>query len=99
MATGNMPASMMKPIPRRMTANMTSVKVKPRRLYVNEVISFASDQGAVVAVDDEGDGVLVDPGFFGGFGAVAGKSSIELVVKAGTADLGVGVGEVLALEG
>src|SRR4051812_35781061 len=31
MATGNIPASMMKPMPRRITANMTSVKVKPRR--------------------------------------------------------------------
>src|SRR5438477_228018 len=31
MATGNIPASMMKPIPRRITANLTSVKVKPWR--------------------------------------------------------------------
>src|SRR5947209_12670803 len=101
MATGNIPASMMKPMPSRMTANITSVKVKPRRKkrgfrvrgsgfreehgdtsarghgthILGEIvlfaafISFASDQGAVVAVDDQGDGVLVDPGFFGGLSA------------------------------
>src|SRR5207245_10211424 len=99
MATGNIPASMMKPMPSRMTANITSVKVKPRRKkrgfrvrgsgfreehshathILGEIvlfaafISFASDQGAVVAVNDQGDGVLVDPGFFGGLGAAIAR--------------------------
>src|SRR6476646_4304040 len=106
MATGNIPASMMKPIPRRMTANITSVKVKPRRkrsgfedvgLFI--CISFASNQGAVVAVDDQGDGIPVDPVFLSLLGAgVGGESGAGDVVKSAATGLGVGVGEILAVE-
>src|SRR5438105_2306901 len=108
MATGNMPASMMKPMPSRITANMTSVKVKPERKRAFRarfedvsflvLISFASNQCAVVAVDQERDRILVDPGFLLRLafsvvagGHVAAEAGVGAVVEAAAADLCVGV--------
>src|SRR5882672_2166071 len=118
MATGNIPASMMKPIPRRITANITSVKVKPRRERGTredhghrstaahatpscrsfEVISFTSDQRAVVSIDDERNRILVQPGFFLRFLAnIIGQRAFG-DVPAAAGHLRVNVVETLALE-
>src|SRR6266576_2491485 len=115
---------MMKPIPSRITANMTSVKVKPRRKRGLGVrgsgfrrefaarfedvsfcisISFASNQRAVVAVDDQGDGIFVDPVFFGLLGPrISWQRRADCtgpVDKAAAGDLGIRIGEILAVEG
>src|SRR6185503_16655349 len=109
MATGNMPASMMKPMPRRITANMTSVKVKPRRfaertlpsldLCLKQNISFTSDQRSVVTIHHQGNRILVQPFFFLLLGArIAGERLTHGIVETGAAGLGIFIGETLALE-
>src|SRR5688572_6255088 len=105
MATGNMPASMMKPMPSRITANMISVKVKPARRGVGQLdsevglgVSFmvfksslCLDQGAGVAVERERKGVGAEPGFF----VVGGR---PLGGDGDVVDLGVLVGVAQAKE-
>src|SRR4051812_45268276 len=98
---------MMNPMPRRMTANITSVKVKPRRkedLRLICGISFTSNQRAVEAIDDQGDGVLVDPVFFILLGSpVCSRGCVAwklgciwgFVVEAAAAELGIVEGEVV----
>src|SRR5207248_890046 len=74
-ATGNNAAIMMKPTPRMITANITSAKENPccRTLLR---ISFTFHQGAVVAVDQDRRGVVVEPGLFGQFRVASGDRLI-----------------------